>query len=96
MLKIIAKSKLKEGCLEAYLAAVRELVEQSQAEEGNVSYTLNQQADDPNTVVFLEVWKDQAAFEFHTKTPHFTGILPTLGQYVESGEPALFLTEVEF
>ena len=44
----------------------------------------------------LEIWKDQAEFEFHTKTPHFTTILPKLREFTEPGDPALFLTEVEF
>lgn len=95
MLKIIAKSKIKEGRMEEYLDAVRALVEGSQAEEGNISYTLNQSRDDPNTVAFFEVWKDQAAFEFHTQTEHFTTILPKLGEFVESGEPAMFFTEIQ-
>lgn len=96
MLKIIATTNVKEGCMEQYLAGVEELVKQSQAEEGCVTYTLNRVKDAPNKLIMLEIWKDQAAFEFHTKTPHFTTILPKLREFTEPGEPALFLTEVEF
>lgn len=96
MLKIIATTIVKEGCMEQYLAGVQELVEQSQAEEGNISYTLNRVKDVPNKLIILETWKDQAAFEFHIKTPHFTTILPKLREFTEPGEPAVFLTEVEF
>ena len=96
MLKIIATTNVKEGCMEQYLAGVEELVKQSQAEEGCVTYTLNRVKDAPNKLIMLEIWKDQAAFEFHTKTPHFTTILPKLREFTEPGDPALFLTEVEF
>ncbi len=96
MLKIIAKSKIKDGCLDQYFASVRELVEKSQAEEGNVSYTVNRLESDPSVVAFIEVWKDRAAFEYHVKTDHFNGILPTLRDYIEESYPAEFYTEVEY
>ena len=96
MLKIVAKSKIKDGCMEQYIAAVKELVEKSQAEEGNVSYTVNRLESDPSVVAFIEVWKDRAAFEFHIKTEHFTGILPGLKDFVEESYPAEFYTEVTF
>ena len=96
MLKIVAKSKIKEGLQEQYKAAVKELVRKSQAEEGNISYTVNQLASDPTIFAFIEMWKDQAAFEYHIKTKHFIVILPTLKDYVEESYPAEFYTEVEF
>ncbi|MBO4887149.1 MAG: antibiotic biosynthesis monooxygenase [Firmicutes bacterium] len=96
MLKIVAKSKIKEGMLDQYLAAVKPLVLGSQAEEGNVSYTMNILRGSENVVAFIEVWKDQAAFEYHIKTEHFTTILPTLKDFVEEGFPAEFYEEVEF
>ena len=96
MLKVIATTNVKEGCMEQYLAGVKELVEKSQAEEGNVMYTLNRVKDAPNKLIIMEIWKDQAAFEFHIQTPHFITILPQLRAFTEPGEPAMFLTEVEF
>lgn len=96
MLKIVAKSKIKDGCMEQYIAAVKELVEKSLAEEGNVSYTVNRLESDPSVVAFIEVWKDRATFEFHIKTEHFTGILPGIKDFVEEIYPAEFYTEVTF
>ena len=96
MLKIIARSIVKPECMEEYMSVVKELVEKSQAEEGNITYTLNQEKDNPCKVAFLEEWKSQAAFEFHTKTEHFTGIIPKLKVFLESSEPTEFFTEVKF
>lgn len=96
MLKIVAKTKIKESMQEQYKAAVKELVRKSQAEEGNVSYTVNQLTSDPTIFAFIEVWKDQAAFEYHVKTEHFTTILPSLKDFVEESYPAEFYTEIEF
>ena len=95
MLKIVSKSKIKEGCMDQYLAAVKELVQKSQAEEGNISYTVNRLESDPSVVAFIEVWKDRRAFEFHIATEHFTSLLPGLSAFVEEGFPPEFYTEIE-
>lgn len=96
MLKIVAKSKIKEGKMDQYLETVAELVKKSQAEEGNVAYTVNALRGAENVVAFIEIWKDQAAFDFHVKTEHFTSILPKLRDFVEEGYPAEIYDEVEF
>jgi quinol monooxygenase YgiN len=44
---------------------------QSQAEEGNISYRLYEETDQPNKFVILEEWKDQTAIEHHEETSHF-------------------------
>ena len=56
----------------------------------------NRLESDPSVVAFIEVWKDRAAFEFHIRTEHFTGILPGLKDFVEESYPAEFYTEVAF
>ncbi|MFY4776319.1 putative quinol monooxygenase [Metabacillus sp. RGM 3146] len=43
----------------------------SQAEEGNISYNFYEDAEKPNTFVFLEKWKDQTAINEHEETHHF-------------------------
>ena len=95
MIKIVAKMRVQEGKVEEFKATARELVAKSRAEEGNVFYTLNQSTREPNTLAFIECWKDQAAIEFHNATPHFQGILPRLAALCEPGDPADFFTEVE-
>ena len=96
MLKVIARSRIKPGCKDEYMSKVRELVERSRAEEGCISYTLNQSQSDPNLVSFFEEWKDQAAFDFHKQTEHFTSILPELSKLREDGPPAEIFTEISF
>ena len=97
MIKIVAKMTVKEGCAEEFKAAAKALVEQSAAEAGNVFYTLNVSAEDPNKFAIIECWKDQAAIDFHNQTEHFTTILPKLGALCEEGGNAVeFYQEVEF
>lgn len=63
MIKITAKSIVKAGAREPFIAAARELVEKSRAEAGNISYHLYEDMDDPNILTFIEEWKDQAAVD---------------------------------
>ena len=56
-------------------ARLREILESmlspSRSEAGCVQYTLHVLKEDPATFLFYEVWKDQAAFDTHSATPHF-------------------------
>ena len=83
MLKLLAPSKIYADKIEAYHEAVKELVAKSNAEEGCIFYTVNQDVNDPQIHYFLECWKDEEALAEHMKTEHFTRIVPTLGEYVE-------------
>ncbi len=96
MIKIVAKMKVKEECVEKFLSTAKELVEKSKAEAGNISYSLNRSVSDSCTFAFIEMWKDQEAIDIHNATEHFTTILPKLGEMCESGDPVDLYNEVEF
>ncbi|MBQ3424287.1 MAG: antibiotic biosynthesis monooxygenase [Clostridia bacterium] len=96
MIKIVAVMKIKAEYVDTFKTLARELVEKSRAEEGNISYSLNELIGDPATLAFIEVWKDQAAIDTHNATEHFTRILPKLGELCESAQPGNLFTEVEF
>ena len=63
---------------EKFQALAAELIEKSRQEEGNISYCLGISKKDPETLTFLECWKDKAAIAFHNETEHFKRILPQL------------------
>ncbi|WP_078546164.1 putative quinol monooxygenase [Litchfieldia alkalitelluris] len=69
---IHAYIKIKPEYREEFLEKVRDLVKNSQAEEGNISYKLYEETTEQNAFVMLEEWKDKAAIEYHFQTPHFT------------------------
>jgi quinol monooxygenase YgiN len=64
---ILVKAEHRVG----FLKEVVNLVEQSQAEEDNISYQLYEDTSQPNKFVMLEEWKDEDAITFHFNTPHF-------------------------
>lgn len=45
------------------------IVEQIRAEEGNERYEYFFPMEDPETVLLIDKWRDQAALDFHHKTP---------------------------
>lgn len=94
MIKIVACMKVKAECLDTFKTLAKELVEKSRAEEGNVSYSLNELIGDPATLAFIEIWRDQAAIDTHNATEHFTSILPKLAAFCESAQPANLFTEI--
>ena len=94
MIKIFAKSLVKEECIEKYIELTKELVEKSRAEEGNVFYSINRSVKNDRIFAFIECWKDQAAIDFHNATPHFTGIVPQLHSLCEESYGAELFYEL--
>ena len=45
------------------------IVDAVRAEEGNERYEYFLPMDDPETVLLIDRWRDQAALDFHHKTP---------------------------
>lgn len=73
MILIIARYELAQGKREEYLAAVAAagITEACRREEGNLSYELLQNPENPDQVVVLERWRDQESLDRHGKEPHF-------------------------
>jgi len=83
MIKIVARTIVKEGMEEQYMAMAEELVRCSAAEEGNITYTLNQDIRNPRSFAMIEIWKDQEAIDRHNVSKHFTTIVPKLNEIAE-------------
>ena len=57
------------------------LVEAIRAEEGNEKYAYYFPAEDPETVLLIDRWRDQAALDIHHKTPMMTQVFALLEKY---------------
>lgn len=57
------------------------LVEQIRNEAGNEKYAYFFPMDDPETVLLIDRWKDQAALDAHHKTPMMEQIAALRGKY---------------
>ena len=78
MIKIVAKMHVKVGEVNNFKALAEDLIAKSRAEEGNILYTLNVNLKDPQSLAFVEFWKDQDAINEHNASEHFTGAFPKL------------------
>jgi quinol monooxygenase YgiN len=92
MISIIAKLPIKEDKVEEAVAAIKELMVEVAKEEGTVLYTLNRDAKNPNTLIFMERYKDKAAVDFHSTTPHFKAFFAK-GATLMSGRPEIIMME---
>ena len=57
------------------------LVEAIRAEDGNEKYAYYFPAEDPETVLLIDRWRDQAALDIHHKTPMMAQIFSLLEKY---------------
>lgn len=70
-LKIVAVITVKPENKEEVLTALREVVNATRKEEGNISYDLHQNIANPLEFTILEVWKSQDAIDLHNGSTHF-------------------------
>ena len=74
MIGAIAKLKIKDGELEGFKEVMRKLVQAvSDNEPGSVYYQMHETSD-PQTIMMIEVYEDEAAHANHTQTEHFKTI----------------------
>jgi len=57
------------------LAAMRECIDATRAEEGNVAYQFSEDITEPNRINITEIWRDDDALTEHFGTPHLTGFM---------------------
>ena len=91
MPSVIANVKVKEDKIEEAKKFLKELSEETLANEsGTLVYTVHQRADDPTMFVFYEKYENEEAFKIHgknlaSKGAGFAGIL--------AGAPEIIMLE---
>ncbi|NRP70116.1 putative monooxygenase YcnE [Ensifer psoraleae] len=70
MVYVIAYLKAHAGRGDDVVALAAPLVEATRKEAGCVSYDLYRKPTEPDTLVFVENWKDRAAVDAHFAEPH--------------------------
>ena len=92
MVSLIARLPMKEDKVEEAIAAIKELVVEVAKEEGTLLYTLNRDPKNPTTLVFMERYKDKAAMDAHSATPHFKAFFAKCAAFL-SGRPEIAMME---
>ena len=71
MIAVIAKIPVKSEAKDEAIEEVKALMAKVAEEEGTLYYTLNIDKNDPDTLVFIERYKDMDALGAHGATEHF-------------------------
>ena len=72
---VSAKWRAKPGKEERLKALIEEMTEPSRAEPGNVYYQAQRSIEDPQLFYLYEQYVDEAGYEAHQETEHFTRLV---------------------
>ncbi|OSI33324.1 putative quinol monooxygenase [Neisseria dumasiana] len=79
---IVVKPEYRQELFDEFL----QLVSASRREAGNIRYDLHQDLENPDRVVFFEIWKSQAAVDEHAASAHFQAFLKAIEGKTQSVE----------
>ncbi|MCB1439818.1 MAG: antibiotic biosynthesis monooxygenase [Nitratireductor sp.] len=88
MIHLIATLKIKPGSLEDIRAHAMPCIAATRLEPGCISYDLHQSLSEPDTLVFVERWKDRPALDAHFGMPH-------LVEWRDNGAPFILERRIE-
>jgi len=82
MLVIAGHVKIDPAARDAGVAASVEMMRDTRAESGCISYTFSEDLEEPGTFRIFEEWESQEALDAHFASPHmakFQGVVGSLG-----------------
>ncbi|MNG87886.1 Autoinducer 2-degrading protein LsrG [compost metagenome] len=93
MYSLFIKTRVKPGCVDAFLAAININAAASVATEpGCLVFDVSQDRLDPELIYLYEIYRDDAAYEAHTQTAHFRDSRPLVEPLIV--EQACFESDV--
>lgn len=78
-IRVVARDHIKPECIEEALKLVREMVECTHKEEGNISYDYYQDVNSPEFFAMIECWESEEVLQKHMQSEHFCRLIPQLG-----------------
>ena len=87
---IIARITTKDGLRDQVIAEMASMFDQVATEEGTLAYTLHTVGDDPNAIVFYELYSDMAAVGVHSGSAAMAALGKVLADKTE-GRPEITL-----
>jgi quinol monooxygenase YgiN len=94
MIAVIAKVPVKPEAREQAIKEVKLLMAQVAKEEGTLHYTLNINPSEPNTLVFMERYKDIDALSAHGSSPYFMDFMGKAMSFASGPPDIITLDEI--
>lgn len=91
MLCLAVTYRIQEGHEEEAAALLRQMVEPTRAEPGNLMYLVHRSPTEPGRFFFYEQYTDQAALDAHRASPHFQQFMVNgVFNFIVSREPVVY------
>ena len=92
-IKVIARSTIKNNCMDEAIKLYRLLVEETRKEQGCISYELFNELGNENNITLIEEWESLEDLNKHTKTTHFIELVNKLSE-IETEAPVLIYKKI--
>ncbi|MGH9972348.1 MAG: putative quinol monooxygenase [Nitrososphaeraceae archaeon] len=70
VIRLIAIHLAKKGLGDQILNILVKVIEPTRKEEGNIAYVLHRSIDNPDKLMFDEIWVDKECLDVHLKQPY--------------------------
>ncbi len=78
MIRLNCFIQVEESKREQVLALAKELVAASLKDEGCIAYDIFESSTRRDVMMICETWKDAASLDAHSKSVHFTTLVPQI------------------
>lgn len=78
MIRLNCFIQVEESKREQVLALAKELVAASLKDEGCIAYDIFESSTRRDVMMICETWKDAASLDAHSKSDHFTTLVPQI------------------
>ena len=89
MIIITMKARLSDEHRDAAMAVAREVSAETMQEPGCIDYRFWVSTEDPNAILLLEQWEDQASLDVHMTQPSISKLGAALGPALDGGVDAV-------
>ena len=90
---IVVKFPVRHEVVDGFLPLVADFTEATRGEPGNISFEWSRSAEDPDTWVLVEVFRDAAAGAAHVATDHFKAAIAHLPSLL-TGTPRIIHADI--
>lgn len=86
MIKVVAKSNVKQDKIEEFSRLAKESAEITVNEEGCIKYEMYQDENDETILTMIEEWESRDSLNKHMNSEHFKRIVPMMEELREKSE----------